>query len=703
MIKFSDMSENAFRLAQCAKGKLPNGICNSIMDLIEDTHNAGDNIEAVVNAKYNFKNAIDGIDLKDCGFSADLYNSLIGMDRIIIDSKNIYAYMVYIIRLAKLINSIADMQNDNQPIIGRFPFDSTLSNTVSAYDIISDIEEKICYDSRIAQIYYVINNYDALLQYEYRSNEDYCIIWNDYKVFLLYILDTVGKSKTFNTLSLSKIEDNIIDLKDRYSWSKSYKRIDTLKNIVNICIIKMVKNICAARKDANSHGNSVGIATVMGYINDAINAIDSNITLSEMNECSCLNYYISDYISKIDNADDIELEHCSEKYRSEFISKIQCIAEDNGYSLSEFDTACLNAIMVFGTYTDSCGNCNCYNDAISELRKLLKANSIDDVNKVTEAIRNLIPSGMVNKSINIGAESKAKETEESTTNEKPDKKNKSTDDPSECSEWIEELSAAVSKMKDITSNMLPKNSMEEDSCKEAIERINQINNICDSISNKANEFTAREKDAPIRLGYLHEVDDKVTVEQNLSVTHLSKEDKEKWNESVNSKPISWNEYFMELAETAAKRSKDPNSKVGACIMDPRDHRVVSLGYNGFPYGCSDDEFPWSREGDDNKYLYVVHAELNAILSARKDLTGCVLFVTYSPCNECMKAIIQSGIKAVVYKNEYKPGNHTNIASTKMAKSAGVSVIKYDDLLGIEGNFFDLMHNSLLKNFEHETE
>lgn len=146
------------------------------------------------------------------------------------------------------------------------------------------------------------------------------------------------------------------------------------------------------------------------------------------------------------------------------------------------------------------------------------------------------------------------------------------------------------------------------------------------------------------------------------------------------KPISWNEYFMKLAETAAKRSKDPKSKVGACIMDPKDHRVVSLGYNGFPYGCSDDEFPWTKEGDDTKYLYVVHAELNAILSARRDLTGCTLFVTYSPCNECMKAIIQSGIKTVVYRNEYKPGDRINIASSKMAVAAGIQIIRYDDLV-----------------------
>lgn len=175
------------------------------------------------------------------------------------------------------------------------------------------------------------------------------------------------------------------------------------------------------------------------------------------------------------------------------------------------------------------------------------------------------------------------------------------------------------------------------------------------------------------------------------------------HDTLSSDHISWNEYFMELAETAAKRSKDPKSKVGACIMDPKDHRVVSLGYNGFPYGCSDDEFPWTREGDDNKYLYVVHAELNAILSARKDLSDCVLFVTYSPCNECMKAIIQSGIKLVVYKNEYKAGTYANIASTKMAKAAGVQIVKYDDIEVIKKECDKIVNSytDFLKNVKME--
>lgn len=142
-------------------------------------------------------------------------------------------------------------------------------------------------------------------------------------------------------------------------------------------------------------------------------------------------------------------------------------------------------------------------------------------------------------------------------------------------------------------------------------------------------------------------------------------------------PISWDEYFMELARTAAKRSKDPKCKVGACIMDPKDNRVVSLGYNGFPYGCSDKEFPWDKEGDDNKYLYVVHAEANAILSARRDLTGCRLYCTYEPCNECMKMIIQSGIKEVVYDRDCShPESQANIAMLKMTRAAKISMVKY---------------------------
>lgn len=137
--------------------------------------------------------------------------------------------------------------------------------------------------------------------------------------------------------------------------------------------------------------------------------------------------------------------------------------------------------------------------------------------------------------------------------------------------------------------------------------------------------------------------------------------------------ISWDEYFMGVALLAAKRSKDPNTQVGACIVDS-DNIILSTGYNGFPYGCSDDDFPWAREGKDTKYSYVVHAELNAILNARgKVLKGAKLYVDLFPCNECAKAIIQSGISEVVYLYNKYPDSPATIASQRMLSSAGLKV------------------------------
>ena len=109
--------------------------------------------------------------------------------------------------------------------------------------------------------------------------------------------------------------------------------------------------------------------------------------------------------------------------------------------------------------------------------------------------------------------------------------------------------------------------------------------------------------------------------------------------------INWDEYFMGIALLTAMRSKDPSSQVGACIVSP-ENKILSLGYNGMPIGCDDDAMPWEREGDplDTKYMYVCHAELNAILnSAHNNLKGARVYVTLFPCNECAKAIIQSGI------------------------------------------------------------
>ena len=135
--------------------------------------------------------------------------------------------------------------------------------------------------------------------------------------------------------------------------------------------------------------------------------------------------------------------------------------------------------------------------------------------------------------------------------------------------------------------------------------------------------------------------------------------------------ISWDEYFMGIAMLAAKRSKDPNTQVGACIVSP-DNIIISTGYNGMPTGCSDDVFPWAREGEETKSPYVVHAELNAILNANgRDLRGSRLYVALFPCNECAKAIIQSGVKEVLYLSDKYCDTMLNLASKRMLQAAGV--------------------------------
>ncbi|MDO5015825.1 MAG: dCMP deaminase family protein [Eubacteriales bacterium] len=140
--------------------------------------------------------------------------------------------------------------------------------------------------------------------------------------------------------------------------------------------------------------------------------------------------------------------------------------------------------------------------------------------------------------------------------------------------------------------------------------------------------------------------------------------------------ISWDEFFMGVALLAAKRSKDPGTQVGACIVNA-DQRIVSVGYNGMPFGCSDDEFPWNREGDflDTKYPYVCHAELNAILNAASsNLKDCTIYVALFPCNECTKAIIQSGIRKVVYLSDKYAETDVIKASKRMMDAAGVKYL-----------------------------
>lgn len=143
--------------------------------------------------------------------------------------------------------------------------------------------------------------------------------------------------------------------------------------------------------------------------------------------------------------------------------------------------------------------------------------------------------------------------------------------------------------------------------------------------------------------------------------------------------LTWDEYFMGISLLSAQRSKDNNTQVGACIVN-KENKILSLGYNGMPIGCHDDEMPWEREGEpvDTKYMYVCHAELNAILNRSSDsLDGAKLYVTLFPCNECAKAIIQSGIKEIIYLSDKYSESDANIASKKMFDMVGIAYRKYE--------------------------
>lgn len=141
--------------------------------------------------------------------------------------------------------------------------------------------------------------------------------------------------------------------------------------------------------------------------------------------------------------------------------------------------------------------------------------------------------------------------------------------------------------------------------------------------------------------------------------------------------ISWDEYFMGVALLSARRSKDPSTQVGACIVNDKN-KIVGAGYNGLPTGCHDDEFPWDKKGDflDTKYPFVCHAELNAILNnIGMDLRGCKIYTALFPCNECTKAIIQSGISEVIFLSDKYEATDSARASRMMLEKAGVSCRK----------------------------
>jgi len=149
--------------------------------------------------------------------------------------------------------------------------------------------------------------------------------------------------------------------------------------------------------------------------------------------------------------------------------------------------------------------------------------------------------------------------------------------------------------------------------------------------------------------------------------------------------LSWDEYFMGIAYIASLRSKDPKTKVGSCIVN-QDNRIISTGYNGMPNGCNDSIMPWDRaEGLKDKNWYVVHAEMNAILHSKTDLNSCKIYVTLFPCNECTKALIQSGIKEVVYLSDKYKDREQTIASKFMLDNAGIKYRKLVSEISFEVN------------------
>lgn len=142
--------------------------------------------------------------------------------------------------------------------------------------------------------------------------------------------------------------------------------------------------------------------------------------------------------------------------------------------------------------------------------------------------------------------------------------------------------------------------------------------------------------------------------------------------------ISWDEYFMGIALFSSYRSKDPNTTVGACIVD-NNNKIVSIGYNGAPRGLNDDDMPWDREGNfvNTKYAYVCHSELNAILNCKNNLENTKIYVSLFPCNECAKAIVQSGIKEIIYLSDKYNGTDSDIVSKRILDAAGIKYRKYN--------------------------
>lgn len=190
-----------------------------------------------------------------------------------------------------------------------------------------------------------------------------------------------------------------------------------------------------------------------------------------------------------------------------------------------------------------------------------------------------------------------------------------------------------------------------------------------------------------RSSFVNYHDDSYDVDETMKI-EADKDDYEAWTDYINAfyssmKKIdedskasnnvvrpTWNDMFMQIAEVVAKRSKDPHTKVGAVIV--KDNHILGIGYNAEPKGFSYD-FDWHSK---EKYDYVIHAELNAIANSTyfgNSIAGSTIYLTLSPCSECMKLLIQYGIGTIYYKDKYKDFEK----SERMAKYSNIKLIKYD--------------------------
>ena len=141
--------------------------------------------------------------------------------------------------------------------------------------------------------------------------------------------------------------------------------------------------------------------------------------------------------------------------------------------------------------------------------------------------------------------------------------------------------------------------------------------------------------------------------------------------------ISWDECFMRMAHIIAERSKDPYTQAGAVVVMP-NNVVVGVGYNGFPRGIDNNALPWDKEGklEDTKYAYICHAEENAIYNANNTTQNCKIYCTLFPCNECVKTIIQTGIREVVYESDKYAETPMVKASKRMLKLLKIPIRQY---------------------------